>query len=134
MPIAYWSVLACVLLPYFLSVAARSAASRSDYVRDPRSYSESLQGWRRRAHLAHLNAFEAVPAILAGVVIAEFAQAPRVHVDFLAILFVLFRILHAGLYLADRPMLRSHAWRLGMLCVIAMFVDAAVYGERIWQE
>lgn len=134
MPIAYWSVLACVLLPYFLSVAARSAASRSGYVRDPRSYSEGLVGWRRRAHLAHLNAFEAVPAILAGVVIAELAQAPRAHVDFLAILFVLFRILHAGLYLADKPVLRSHAWRLGILCVIAMFVDAAVYGERVWQE
>lgn len=133
MPIAYWCVLACVLLPYFLSVAARSAASRSDYVRDPRSYSERLVGWRRRVHLAHLNAFEAVPGILAGVAIAEFAQAPRLHVDLLAALFVLFRVLHAGLYVADKPMLRSHAWRLGILCVIAMFIDAAVYGERNWQ-
>lgn len=130
MPIAYWCVLVCVLLPYFLSVAARSAARRSEYVQDPRAYSESLAGWRKRAHLAHLNAFEAVPSILAGVVIAELAAAPRLHVDVLASLFVLFRLLHAALYIADRPMLRSHAWRLGIVCVIGLFVDAAVFGQR----
>ena len=132
MPLAYWCVLVCVLAPYVLSVAARSAASRADYVRDPRRYSDGLVGWRRRAHLAHLNAFEAAPAILSGVVIAELAQAPRAHVDLLAALFVLFRVLHAALYLADEPMWRSHAWRLGILCVIALFVDAAVYGQRPW--
>lgn len=129
MPIAYWCVLACVLAPYFLSLAARSAVARRDYVGDPRAYSETLTGWRRRAHLAHLNAFEAVPAIIAGVVIAELAGAPRLHIDLLALAFVVCRVLHAAFYLADRPMLRSHAWRLGILCVIALFVDAAVYGR-----
>jgi len=88
-----------------------------------------LSGWRRRAHLAHLNAFEATPAILAGVVIAELAQAPRAHVDALTIAFVLARVLHAALYLADKPSLRGHAWRAGILCVIALFVDAAIYGR-----
>lgn len=130
MPLAYWCVLVVVLAPYILSVAARSQGSRSDYVRDPRAYSESLSGWRKRAHLAHLNAFEATPTILASVVIAELAQAPRSHVDALAVAFVVARALHAALYIADRPMLRSHAWRLGILCVIALFVDAAIYGRH----
>jgi len=130
MPIAYWCVLVVVLAPYFLSVAARSQVSRSDYVQDPRAYSDSLSGWRKRAHLAHLNAFEATPAILAGVTIAELAQAPRLHVDAVALAFVVFRVLHAGLYIADKPMWRSHAWRLGILCVIALFVDAAIYGRH----
>lgn len=129
MPVAYWCVLGTVLAPYFLSVAARSQVSRSDYVQDPRAYSDSLTGWRKRAHLAHLNAFEATPALLAGVVVAELAQAPRAHVDALAVAFVVARVLHAALYIADRPMLRSHAWRLGIVCVIALFVDAAVYGR-----
>lgn len=128
MPIAHWCLLAAVLAPYFLSVAARSQAARADYVRDPRAYSATLSGWRARAHLAHLNAFEAVPGLLAGVFVAELAQAPRLHVDALALAFVAFRALHAALYVADRPMLRSHAWRLGILCVIGLFVDAAVYG------
>jgi uncharacterized MAPEG superfamily protein len=111
-------------------VAARSAVKRSEYVQNPRAYSESRSGWRKRAHLAHLNAFEAVPSILAGVVIAELMAAPRLHIDVLALLFVLFRVLHAALYIADKPMLRSHAWRLGIICVIALFVDAAAYGQR----
>ena len=129
MAIAYWCVLVCVLAPYFLSVAARSEVARPHYVGDPRAYSESLGGWRRRAHLAHLNAFEATPAILAGVVVAELAAVPRLHIDVLALAFVFFRVAHALLYIADRPVLRSHAWRLGILCVIAMFVDAALYGR-----
>ncbi len=130
MPIAWWCLLASVLMPYFLSVAARWGTARSGYVQDPRAFSDALAGWRRRAHLAHLNAFEATPAILAGVGVAELAGAPRGHIDALALAFVVFRVLHAALYVADRPMLRSHAWRLGILCVIGLFVDAAVFGTR----
>jgi uncharacterized MAPEG superfamily protein len=85
---------------------------------------------KARAHLAHLNSFEATPALLAGVVITQFAQAPREHVDLLAVLFVCLRLAHAALYIADRPNLRCHAWRLGIICVIAMFIDAAVWGQR----
>lgn len=117
-------------LPYFLSVAARSAAPWPEYVGDPRGYSEALTGWRRRAHLAHLNAFEATPALLAGLVVAELAHAPRDHIDVLALVFVGMRLAHAALYLADRPVLRSHAWRLGIVCIIGFFVDAAWYGQR----
>lgn len=130
MTTAYWCILVVVLLPYFLSVASRSGAPRSDYVRDPRGYSDALAGWRRRAHLAHLNAFEATPALLAGVLVAELAHAPKDHVDLLALAFVAMRIAHAALYLADRPMLRSHAWQLGILCIIGFFVDSAWFGQR----
>jgi uncharacterized MAPEG superfamily protein len=130
MTVAFWCVLVTVLLPYFLSLAARSEGSREQYVGDPRRYSEGLTGWRKRAHLAHLNAFEATPALIAGVVVAHLAQAPSFHVDVLAVLFVCLRLAHAALYIADRPLLRSHAWRLGIVCVIAMFVDAASFGAR----
>lgn len=88
MTIAYWCVLVAVLAPYLLSVAARSQSPRTGYVADPRAYSETLTGWHRRAHLAHLNAFEAVPAIVAGVMVAEFAHAPRDDIDALAVAFV----------------------------------------------
>jgi uncharacterized MAPEG superfamily protein len=129
MTIAFWCVLVALLAPYFLSVAARSQVRRGDYVEDPRAYSERLTGWHRRAHLAHLNAFEALPAIVAGVMVAELAQAPRTYIDALALAFIFFRILHAACYIADRPMLRSHAWRMGILCVIGLFVVAAVHGS-----
>jgi uncharacterized MAPEG superfamily protein len=128
MSIAFWCLLAAMLAPYLLSVAARSAVSRSDYVADPRAYSEGLTGWRKRAHLAHLNAFEAFPTLLAGVVVAELARAPRQWIDALALAFVFFRVLHAAFYIGDRPMLRSHAWRFGILCAIGLFVVAGTSG------
>lgn len=129
MTVAFWCVLAALLAPYLLSVAARSQTARSGYVDDPRAYSERLTGWHRRAHLAHLNAFEAVPAIVAGVMVAEFAHAPRAYIDALAVAFIAFRAVHAACYIADKPMWRSHAWRLGILCVIGLFVVAATYGR-----
>ncbi len=129
MTVAFWCVLAALLAPYILSVAARSQASRAEYVEDPRAYSDALTGWHRRAHLAHLNAFEAVPAVVAGVMVAEFAQTPRTYIDALALAFIAFRAMHAVCYIADRPMLRSHAWRLGVVCIIGLFVIAAVYGR-----
>jgi uncharacterized MAPEG superfamily protein len=131
MTIAFWCVFVALLAPYILSVAARSQVTRTDYVDDPRAYSERLAGWHRRAHLAHLNAFEAVPAIVAAVLIAEFVHAPRIYVDALALAFIVFRVLHAVFYIADKPMLRSHAWRLGIICIIGLFVVAAMYGRPV---
>jgi uncharacterized MAPEG superfamily protein len=128
MTLAHWCLLTIVIAPYLLSVLARSEVRRSDYVQDPRAYSESLEGWHRRAHLAHLNAFEAIPVFLAGLFVAQAAAVPQGRVDLLALAFVLCRLLHALLYIVDRPMLRSHAWRLGMICVLAMFVLAAMHG------
>ena len=129
MTLAAWCVLVVVLAPYFLSVAARSGVSRATYVDDPRAYSDTLTGWRRRAHLAHVNAFEAVPALVAGVLVAELAHAPRGTIDAWCLAFVACRALHAACYIADRPVLRSHAWRLGIICVIALFVVAALQGH-----
>lgn len=128
MSIALWCLLAVVLAPYVLSVLARSDAPRRAYVDDPRAYSETLTGWHRRAHLAHLNAFEAVPGFVGGVLTAELLQSPRVWVDGLALAFVFARLLHAACYVADRPMLRSHSWRLGILCVIGLFAVAGIHG------
>lgn len=129
MTIAFWCVLVALLAPYFLSVAARSQVARADYIEDPRAYSEGLTGWHRRAHLAHLNAFEAVPAIIAGVMVAEFSHAPRPYIDALALAFIAFRTMHAVFYLADRPTMRSHSWRLGIICVIGLFAVAGIHGR-----
>ncbi|MEO7853079.1 MAG: MAPEG family protein [Rubrivivax sp.] len=130
MTVALWCVGMVLLLPYLLSLAARSQVTRSQYVGDPRAYSEGLVGWHRRAHLAHLNAFEALPTLIAGVMVAELAHAPRVTVDALALAFVVCRLLHAAFYITDRAVLRSHAWRLGMICIVALFVVAGVQGHR----
>ena len=126
MTIAYWCVLAALLAPYFLSVIARAGAKKDDYVGDPRTYNESLEGWRRRANFAQLNAFESFPAFAAAVIIAHLANAAQSRIDLIAGAFVLLRLLHAIFYITDKSSLRSYSWQFSMLCVIALFVVAAL--------
>lgn len=129
MRISFWCILAVLSAPYILALASRWEAKRNDSGRDPRALSEGLAGWHRRAHLAHLNALEAVPAIIAGVMVAEFAHAPRPYVDAIAVAFVLFRLLHAVFYVADMPNARGQVFRLGLACIVALFIVAAACGR-----
>lgn len=128
MTIAFWCVLVALLLPYVFSVLARAGTPKQEYVRDPRGFDEGLSGWHRRAHLAQLNAFEAFPAFAAAVLIAHLAGTPQPRVDAAAGAFVVFRLLHGGFYLADKPTLRSASWQAGMLCIVTLFVFAALAG------
>lgn len=128
MTISFWCVLVALLLPYVFSVLSRWGTPKRDYVRDPRGFNEGLSGWRRRAHLAQQNAFESFPAFAIAVVVAHLAGVPAARSDAISIVFVLSRLLHGAFYLADRASLRSAAWQLGMLCIIALFAMAAVAG------
>jgi uncharacterized MAPEG superfamily protein len=128
MTIAFWCVFVALLLPYILSVMARAGTPKGDYVGDPRGFNEGLTGWRRRANLAQQNAFEAFPAFAVAVVIAQIAGTPQGRLDVLAGAFILFRLFHGACYIADRAQLRSASWQGGMLCIIAIFVFAALAG------
>ena len=122
MTTAFWCVLAALLAPFILSVLSRAGARKTDYVGDPRAYNEGLQGWKRRAHFAQLNAFEAFPAFAAAVIISHLANADPGWLDLLALAFVGLRVLHAVFYLTDKPSLRSYSWQFSMLCVVGLFV------------
>jgi uncharacterized MAPEG superfamily protein len=50
-------------------------------------------------------------------------------VDLLAVSFIVCRALHAAFYIANMPVWRSHAWRLGMICVVGLFMAAATQGR-----
>jgi uncharacterized MAPEG superfamily protein len=127
--IAFWCIFAALCAPYVLVLAARSEPKPAEFAKDPRASSEGLGGWHRRAYLAHLNAFEAVPAIVAAVMVAELTHAPRHIIDTIAVAFVLFRALHAAFYIADKPMARSLAFRLSLACIVGLFGVAAVLGR-----
>ena len=102
-------MLAVLLLPYVFAVLSRAGASKADYVRDPRGFNEGLGGWHRRAHLAQLNGFEALPALAAAVVIAHLAGAPQARLDATSLAFVASRVLHGVFYIFDQASLRSAA-------------------------
>jgi uncharacterized MAPEG superfamily protein len=86
--------------------------------RDPGFYRSGL---RARAQGAHQNGFEAFPFFAAAVVLAEMRHVPQGWLDGLAVAFVVLRVVFVGLYLADRPSLRSVAWSAGFVCNLAIF-------------
>lgn len=126
MTISLWCILAALLAPYILSVLARSGVTKADYVQNPRAFNETLTGWHRRAHLAQLNAFETFPGFAAAVLVAHITQVPQIQIDIVALVFILFRILHASFYITDKPNLRSLSWQMGMLCIVSLFILAAI--------
>ena len=118
MTIALWCVLAAGLLPYAATLVAKGGARFDN--RNPRSWLAVQTGWRARAHAAQLNSFEAFP-LFAGRV-APGRRAPQARLDALALLFVGARIAYLGAYLADRHVLRSIVWFVGIGAAVAIFV------------
>lgn len=127
MTTAYWCVLAAALLPYAFTGLAKFTGPRYDN-HAPREYLDRLVGWRKRAHWAQLNSFEAFPPFAAGVIVAHLAQAPQGTVDALAAAFVALRALYGALYILDRPWLRTAVWALALGCTIGLFLTAARAG------
>jgi uncharacterized MAPEG superfamily protein len=124
MTIAYWCVLLTAILPYVWVGVAKYPLRAYDN-NNPREYEEKLTGPRKRAHWAQLNAWEAFAPFAAAVIIAHLARADQAVVNALAVTFVVARVLHGLLYVADRATLRSLVWSVGFLCVIGLFITAA---------
>ena len=89
--------------------------------RNPRQWLASLQGWQARANSAQQNSFEALPIFIAGVLIAQQLHAPQGRIDTLAAVFVAARLAYIGAYVADRAMLRSLVWVIGLGVSIALY-------------
>jgi uncharacterized MAPEG superfamily protein len=127
MTIADGCILVSCLLPVICAGIAKSKGigkPRRDGGFDnnnPRSWLAKLQGWQARANAAQQNSFEALPIFIAGVLIAERLQAPQTHVDDLALLFVAARVGYVAAYLADKAMLRSTLWLVGIGVSVALF-------------
>ena len=126
MTIAYWCVLAAILLPYIWTGVAKFTSGftpRDNH--NPRDYLEGLQGAAKRAHWAQLNTFESIPGFMAAVIIAHLAQAPQGRIDALALTYIGLRLVYGILYITDRAALRTLVWAGGLACVVGLFVVAA---------
>jgi uncharacterized MAPEG superfamily protein len=128
MTLAYWMVLAAALLPYLGTAYAKfsEGGARTYDNHAPRAQLETLPPKRRRGHWAQLNGFEAFPAFAAAVIIAHLAGTPQARIDVLACTFVAARLLYTACYIHDKPTARSLVWAVGLLCVIGLFVAAAL--------
>ena len=124
LPAAYWCVLVAALLPYvWVGVAKWGAGydNAAPRVLDP------YQGYRGRAHAAHLNAFEALPFFIGAVALAlQFGGARGLWLDLLCVAWILLRIGHGAAYIANRPNLRSLIWVVALFLNIAIFLTPAL--------
>lgn len=129
MTIAFWCVLAAAVMPLVFTAVAKFGEGGKGFTnRKPRLFQQNLEGYRARAHWAHLNSLEAFPPFAAGVVIAQFLHAPQGRIDLLALAFIALRLVYGALYIADKAALRSLVWALGFFCVVGLFIVAAMAG------
>jgi uncharacterized MAPEG superfamily protein len=127
MSIALWCILFAGLLPYFTVVLAKRSGGGYDNA-SPREWAKGLSGFRHRAHAAHQNHFEFFPFFAAAVLIAEWKAGGGVNVDRIALLCMAARLFYTWAYFADKPSLRSLAWSIGIVGIIALFGMAAGAG------
>jgi uncharacterized MAPEG superfamily protein len=124
MTIAFWCVLAAIILPYVpLGLASRSLDPKT-----PRKGIANLEGLPARAYGAHLNAFEAFAPFAAAVIISRQVEGASSTVDVIALIFIVARLAHMGFYLANAQPLRTAAFFVGLVAVIAIFVQTAIHG------
>ncbi|TPD54639.1 MAG: hypothetical protein C9355_07350 [Thalassolituus maritimus] len=124
MTLAYWCVLAAALMPFlFTGIAKFSGGRYNNY--SPREFLEKQEGFRKRAHWAQLNSFEAFPMFATAVIIAHLTGAEQDYINTLAIAFIGIRIVYGAMYLANLAALRTLVWAAGLACVIALFAAGA---------
>lgn len=124
--IAYCCILIAAMLPYvWVGIAKSSVPGYNN--KDPRGWIAKQESYRvRNAYNAQLNAFEAFPAFAAAVLMAQFAQVDVQRVMWLAVAFVVFRVLHGVFYLTSTQALRSLSWFGGLACVLILMVSAVL--------
>jgi len=123
MTTAYWCVLIAAYLPIVFTGIAKFGHGGRDFDNaNPREYLEKAEGFRKRAHWAQLNGFEAFPPFAAGVIIAHLNHVPQGRLDLLALSFIALRVIYGVFYLANLATLRSVAWLGALGCVVALFV------------
>lgn len=112
-------------LPFVLTGIAKAGRFSRRANHATRDWQAKLEGWRQRAHWAHLNAFESFPLYAAAAICAHLA-APGSHTAELALwAYPALRVLYSICFIADWAELRSLAW-FGAIGAIATLFSAAL--------
>ena len=124
---AYWCVLIAALLPYVWVAVAKTSGERYDN-RDPRGWMARQTNPRvHRANAAQLNGYEAFAPFAASVILAQLAGVAPDRIALLAMAFVILRVLHGLVFVTGLShTLRSLVWFGALLCVLALFAQAAL--------
>jgi uncharacterized MAPEG superfamily protein len=118
--LAYTALLTAALwIPYIIcQVQTNGLLAPGDYL-DPKPRPVPL--WGQRANRAHMNAVETFAPFAALVLVAHVAGKENGMTAFWAISFFWLRLIHAVVYLAGVPFIRTLVFTLGFVAVCGLF-------------
>ena len=125
MSIPFWCVFISALLIYIARLPVGKAMKEQGGYDNhlPRHQQAQLTGFGARAVAAHQNSFEAFILFAVGVLMAHTTQTQGYLIDWLAIIFVIARVIYLACYWADLAWQRSLVWLVGLLCSLLLMVS-----------
>jgi uncharacterized MAPEG superfamily protein len=128
MTIPLWCLFIAVILPYVwggVSTAFRKKEFGSLDNNHPRAQSAKLTGAGARAFAAQSNAWEALAVFAPAVLVAHFAAPTSTLAPTLAMVWVVARIVHGIVYVADAASARTGMFVIGLACSLGLFLVGA---------
>ena len=110
---------ASLWIPFVIAQVSNNGPLKPENYRDPTP--RPLPNWGKRANRAHLNAVEAFAPFAALVIVAHLAGKANVMTAFWATCFFWLRLLHAIVYFAGIPLVRTIVFTLGYFTLIGIF-------------
>jgi len=125
MMISFWCVFIVALLPYCLTIIAKSKKDYAKYNHEPRVFLENLTGFRQRSSWAAKNTFECFPFFASAVIIAHLSNQVNISLlNILSVSFVILRVIYGFLYIFNFASLRSLFWLLAIILNMVIFIVA----------
>lgn len=120
--VAIWSMMIASVLPLLFAILAKvlggfGMADNSH----PRDVVAKYTGRAARANAAQQNSYESLPIFLASVIVAMLFFVPQVVINYLAVMYVMLRVIYGIAYIVNLPTLRSIIWTLSMACCFMLF-------------
>ena len=118
--LAFTAMLTAALwIPYVVAQVATNGFLKPQNYVDPTP--RPLPLWGKRADRTYLNAVETFAPFAALVLVAHVAGKANAMTAFWAMAFFWLRVIHAVVYLAAIPYVRTLAFVLGFVCVAGLF-------------
>ena len=127
MNIPFWCMFISALLIFVARMpVAKAMKEQGGYNNnEPRRQQSQLTGFGARAVAAHQNSFEAFMLFAVGVLMAHTTQTQGFLIDWLAIIFVVARVVYLLCYWADLAWQRSLVWLIGLVCSLLLMLSPA---------
>ena len=120
MSIALWCVFLAGIMPYLIVLLAKGGGDLDGDQTQP--WEKRLTGYKARAYAAHQNAMDIFPFFTIAVMMAEMQRAPREMLDYMALGFIVLRVIYTIFSLMDQTTLRSITWALAWLTATGIFL------------